>query len=118
VVEFDARLSDEADRKAIEHLIDTFKVDCNRVTSSPLPNPSNTSSPSPSSESPASPSASPSPSPNPAPNRNYNAPNPNVPGTGSAGGSQMSADDCFSKGGHPVQPGTDGDGDGDGCAGE
>jgi len=31
VVVFDARISDEADRKAIEHLIDTFEVDCGGI---------------------------------------------------------------------------------------
>jgi hypothetical protein len=40
VVVFDARISDEADRKAIEHLVDTFEVDCGRVTSGPLASPS------------------------------------------------------------------------------
>jgi hypothetical protein len=118
VVVVDARISEESDRKAVEHLIDTFEVDCGRVTSRPLEAPSNDTSPSPSSESSASPSASPSPAPNPAPNRNYSAPDPNVPGNGSASASQMSADDCLNKGGHPVPPGSDGDGDGDGCAGE
>jgi hypothetical protein len=33
VVVLNARISDEGDRKAIEHLIDTFKVDCGLVTS-------------------------------------------------------------------------------------
>ena len=37
MVVVDARISEESDRKAVEHLIDTFKVDCNRVTSQPLP---------------------------------------------------------------------------------
>jgi hypothetical protein len=36
VVVVDARISEESDRKAVEHLIDTFKVDCTRVTSGPL----------------------------------------------------------------------------------
>lgn len=35
-----ARISDEADRKAIEHLIDTFKVKCSLVTSQALASPS------------------------------------------------------------------------------
>ena len=34
---FDARISEEADRKAIEHLVDTFEVDCGSVSSGPLP---------------------------------------------------------------------------------
>jgi len=61
-----------------------------------------------------SPSASPSAAPNPSPNRNNDAPNPNVPGNAPT----MSREDCISKGGHQVPPGTDGDGDDDGCAGE
>jgi hypothetical protein len=32
----DARVSEEADREAVEHLIDTFEVDCDRVSSGPL----------------------------------------------------------------------------------
>jgi hypothetical protein len=54
VVVFDARISDEADRQAIEHLIDTFEVDCGRVASGPLPSPSASASPSAASESSAS----------------------------------------------------------------
>ena len=46
VVVFDARISDEADRKAIEHFINTFEVDCSRVTSRPLPSSSASASPS------------------------------------------------------------------------
>jgi hypothetical protein len=33
VVVLNARISDEGDRKAIEHLIDTFEVACGRATS-------------------------------------------------------------------------------------
>jgi hypothetical protein len=33
VVVLNARISDEGDRKVIEHLIDTFEVDCGRATS-------------------------------------------------------------------------------------
>lgn len=40
VVALNARVSEEADREAIEHLVDTFEVDCARVTSSPLATPS------------------------------------------------------------------------------
>lgn len=36
VVVIDARISEESDREAIEHLIDTFEVDCGRVSSGPL----------------------------------------------------------------------------------
>lgn len=36
VVVIDARISDEADREDVEHLINTFDVDCGRVTSGPL----------------------------------------------------------------------------------
>jgi hypothetical protein len=36
VVMLAARISEEADREAIEHLIDSFEVDCGRVTSGPL----------------------------------------------------------------------------------
>jgi hypothetical protein len=35
VVVLNARVSDEADREAIEHLNDTFKVDCGHLTSRP-----------------------------------------------------------------------------------
>jgi hypothetical protein len=62
----------------------------------------------------ASQTASPSASPNPSPNRGNNAPDPNIPGNTST----TPSEDCISKGGHPVPPGTDGDGDDDGCAGE
>lgn len=40
VVALNARVSEEADREAIEHLVDTVEVDCARVTSSPLATPS------------------------------------------------------------------------------
>jgi hypothetical protein len=40
VVALNARISDEADREAIEHLADTVEVDCRRVTSGPLATPS------------------------------------------------------------------------------
>jgi hypothetical protein len=46
VVVLNARVSDEADREAIEHLNDTFKVDCGHVTSRPLATPSSSASPS------------------------------------------------------------------------
>jgi hypothetical protein len=46
VVVLDARISDEADREAIQHIFDTFKVDCGRVTSGPLASPSASASPS------------------------------------------------------------------------
>jgi hypothetical protein len=121
VVVLDARISEKSNRKAVEHLIDTFEIDCGGVTSGPLASPPNDTSPSASPESSASSTASPSPSPNPASNRNYNAPNPNVPGTDTSSPSPapgMSEEECISEGGHPVTPGTDGDGDGDGCAGE
>jgi Excalibur calcium-binding domain len=36
VVALNARISDEADREAIEHLVNTFEVNCGRVTSGPL----------------------------------------------------------------------------------
>jgi hypothetical protein len=51
VVVFDTRISDEADRKAIEHLVDSFEVDCGRVSSGPLPASSASASPSASLES-------------------------------------------------------------------
>jgi hypothetical protein len=40
VVVLDARISDETDREAIQHIFDTFKVDRGRVTSRPLALPS------------------------------------------------------------------------------
>jgi hypothetical protein len=40
VAVLDVRISDEADREAVEHLVDTFEVDCGRVTSQPLASPS------------------------------------------------------------------------------
>jgi len=46
--------SEEADREAVEHLIDTFEVDCGRVTSRPLATPSASASASTSPESSAS----------------------------------------------------------------
>jgi hypothetical protein len=52
VVALTARLQKEADREAIEHLIDTVEVDCGRVTSGPLPASSASASPSASLESP------------------------------------------------------------------
>ena len=73
-----------------------------------------TASPSASASPSAPASASPNPSPNPSPSRDYDAPNPDAPGNPS----HMSREDCISKGGNPVPPGTDGDGDDDGCAGE
>jgi hypothetical protein len=52
VVALNARVFDEAEREAIEHLVNTFEVDCGRVTSGPLTIPSESASAS------ASPSAS------------------------------------------------------------
>jgi hypothetical protein len=46
VVVLDARISDEADREAIQHIFDALKVDCGRVTSGPLASPSASASPS------------------------------------------------------------------------
>jgi hypothetical protein len=46
VVVLDARISDETDREAIQHIFDTFKVDCGRVTSRPLALPSASAPPS------------------------------------------------------------------------
>jgi hypothetical protein len=40
VVVLDARISDEAHREAVQHIFDTFEVDCGLVTSGPLPSPS------------------------------------------------------------------------------
>ena len=37
VVALGARVSEEADREAVEHLIDTFEADCEAVASEPLP---------------------------------------------------------------------------------
>ena len=53
VVVFDARISEEADREAIEHLVESFEVDCGRVTSEPLASPSASASASPSASAPA-----------------------------------------------------------------
>jgi hypothetical protein len=39
VVALSARIREEVDREAIEHLVDTFEVDCGLVTSGPLPVP-------------------------------------------------------------------------------
>ena len=36
MVVLSARISEDADREAIEHLIGTFEVDCGRVTSEAL----------------------------------------------------------------------------------
>ncbi len=44
VVALSARIHDEADREAIEHLVNTVEVDCGRVTSGPLPAPSSSAS--------------------------------------------------------------------------
>src|SRR5215212_9033960 len=74
VVALTARVSKEADREAVRHLIDTFEVDCGRVTSEPLaasPSASPAASASPTASSTATETAS------PAPERN--APNPNAP---------------------------------------
>jgi hypothetical protein len=59
VVVVDARISKESDRKDVEHLIDTFKVDCSRVTTRPLASSPNDTSSSASPASSAPPSASP-----------------------------------------------------------
>jgi hypothetical protein len=63
VVVLNARISDEANREAIKHLIDRFEVDCGRVTSEPLaaPSASATSSASAPSSVSATPEASPEP---------------------------------------------------------
>jgi len=45
VAVFDVRVSEEADRKAIEHLVNTFEVDCRHVSSGPLPSPESSASP-------------------------------------------------------------------------
>jgi hypothetical protein len=60
VVVLDAILVSEADRKAVQHFVDTFEVDCERVTSEALPSPSAPASPqgAASPEAAASPSAS------------------------------------------------------------
>ena len=47
VVVFDARISDEADREAIELLVGTFEIDCGLVSAQPLAIPSSSASPSP-----------------------------------------------------------------------
>jgi hypothetical protein len=57
VVVLNARISEEADREAIQHLVDTFKVDCGLVSSGPLPIPASTASASASSSASASPEA-------------------------------------------------------------
>jgi hypothetical protein len=53
VVVLAARINAEADRKAIENLVDTFEVDCGRVTSQPLASPSASASASVSAATPA-----------------------------------------------------------------
>ena len=58
MVALSARVSEEADREAIEHLVDTVEVDCGRVTSGPLPASSASASPSASREASASASGS------------------------------------------------------------
>ena len=58
VVALSARVSEEADREAIEHLVDTVEVDCGRVTSGRLPASSASASPSASREASASASGS------------------------------------------------------------
>jgi micrococcal nuclease len=70
-------------------------------------------------------SSSANPNPNPNPNRNNNVPSYNNRNRNGGGYSSASspatppaAEDCRSRGGRPVVPGTDGDRDGDGCAGE
>src|ERR687894_2774774 len=44
VVALSARIREEVDREAIEHLVDTVEVDCGLVTSGPLPAPSTSAS--------------------------------------------------------------------------
>jgi len=117
VVALNARISDEADREAIEHLVDTVEVDCGRVTSGPLAAPSGaTASPG------ASATASPSPSPNPSPdrdyNRNYDVPNPNAPGRSPSSAAAPGGGGFCEPPAYPVEPGDPRDGDDDGCAGE
>lgn len=58
VVALNAKIADEAERETIEHLVDTLKVDCGRVTSGPPSSPSATASP----EAAVSPEAGPPPS--------------------------------------------------------
>ena len=53
VVALSARIHEDADREAIEHLVDTVEVDCGRVTSGPLPASSASASPSASLEPPS-----------------------------------------------------------------
>lgn len=127
VVALSARVSDEADRKAIEHFVDTFEVACGRVTSESLASPSASPEASASASESASPGASASSCPNwratpdglqcsdlpdvvpgsaePDPN----SPNPNT--------SSRGANRC-PQGGHWVGVDGPGDGDSDGCAGE
>lgn len=127
VVVLDARISGEADREAIQHIFDTFEVDCGHVTSGPLASPSASPEASASASESASPGASASSCPNwrvtpdglqcsnlpdvipGSPDPDPNSPDPNAPSGGT--------DPC-PQGGHWVGPGGPGDGDGDGCAGE
>jgi hypothetical protein len=85
----DVLLVSEADRKAEQHIVDTFEVGCGRLTSEALATPSEPSSPT----ADATPSATPSPSPNlnASPNPNYNAPNPNAPNPNAAGNATPSS---------------------------
>ena len=146
VVALNARISDEADREAIEHLVDTVEVDCGRVTSGPLALSSTSASASasasatpeattttPESSAPASESASASPCPNlrvtpdglqcsnlPDVIPGAAEPSPNSPNPntpGSAPPDSGSGGRC-PQGGHWVGIDGPGDGDSDGCAGE
>jgi hypothetical protein len=137
LVALSARVSDEADREAIEHLVETFNVHCGRVTSGPLPtaSASATSSASPESSTPASESAGPGASPGASasscpnwrvtpdglqcsdlpdvvPGSAEPDPNPPNPNTSSRGANRCP------QGGHWVGVDGPGDGDSDGCAGE
>ena len=58
VVALGARVSEEADREAVEHLVDTFEADCEAVASEPLPD----AAASPSASAPDEPDASDGPS--------------------------------------------------------
>jgi hypothetical protein len=108
VAVLDARVVSEADREAVQHLLDTFEVDCGLVTSEALASPS--ASPSPTA------TATPSPTPTPSPD----SPEPSA-ATGAGG--DLDCDDFASQGEaqavyeqDPSDPhGLDADGDGSAC---
>jgi len=62
VAVFDMRVSDEAHREAVQHILDSFKLDCSKVTSKDLTTPS----PSTPSEATSSPTSSATASPEPS----------------------------------------------------